>query len=177
MPTLARKRASLFVTFAAIAVLAALLAWGLPGQRREPAPDVTFELLDGSRQSLADWRGHAVLVNFWATTCAPCIEELPDLRALHRRWHSYGLEIVGVAMPYDPPSYVQAFQERHALPYPIALDVTGTLTRAFKNVQAVPTSFLIDTDGTVLYTHIGRLDIARIERILRRRLEGETEDS
>jgi len=177
MPTLARKRVSLFATFAAVVLLAALLAWGLPGQRGEPAPEVTFELLDGTRQALADWRGRAVLVNFWATTCAPCIEELPELRALHRRWNSYGLEIIGVAMPYDPPSYVQAFQQRYALPYPIALDVTGTVTRAFKKVLAVPTSFLIDTDGTIVYTHVGRLDSARIERILRRRLDGEGDDS
>jgi len=176
MPTLARQRASLFVTFAAAILLAGLLAWGLPGGRHEAAPDVTFELLDGRRQALADWRGHVVLVNFWATTCAPCIEELPELRALYQRWNGYGLEMVGVAMPYDPPSYVQSFQQRHALPYPIALDVAGTVTRAFRHVQAVPTSFLIGADGTMLYEHVGRLDSARIERILRRHLDGETDD-
>jgi len=176
MPTLARKRVSLFATFAAAIVFAGLLAWGLPSERHRPAPDVTFEMLDGRQLALADWRGRMVLVNFWATTCAPCVEELPELRTLYRRWNSYGLEVVGVAMPYDPPNYVQRFQDENRLPYPIALDAAGNVTRAFQHVQVVPTSFLIGTDGTVLYEHVGRLDSGRIERLLRRHLDGEADE-
>lgn len=158
-----RRRASLLVVFGLIALLGALAALLLPG-RRDTAPDVTFTLLDGRTQALSALRGRPVLVSFWATSCAPCIEELPDLVRLYRELKPKGFELIAVAMPYDPPLHVQDFVRRHDVPYPVALDVSGAAARAFEKVEFIPIAFLIDPGGEIVLRHIGKLDIERVRK-------------
>lgn len=138
----------------------------LPNYRLRPAPDVTFTLLDGRALTLAELRGRPVLVNFWSPTCAPCVEELPDLARLHGELAAHGLQLVGVASPQDPPLAVQAFAQGRALPYPIALDVDGRVASAFGNIRFIPTTLLIDPKGHIVYRQTGKLDIERARRIM-----------
>src|SRR3989344_8833128 len=81
---LTRQRASMLAVLQSVALLAALIVWVLPGLQRTPAPAVEFGLLDGSRASLAELRGRPVLLVFWATSCPPCVDEVPDLVKLHQ---------------------------------------------------------------------------------------------
>jgi len=133
-------------------------------------PQAEFPLLDGGKTSLAELRGKPVLVAFWATSCKPCVEELPDLVKLYKELHPKGFELIAVAMPYDPPLNVQIFVRERKVPYPVALDVEGKIVRAFDGVPYVPMAFILDTNGKIAYQQAGKLDIAKARRIIEREL-------
>jgi len=154
----------------AVALISAS-AFFLPRPTARPAPDVAFTLLDGGSASLRALRGRPVLISFWATTCAICVAEQPELAALYRELHPLGLEMIGVAMPYDPPIQVQDFVRTRDVPFPIALDVQGQATRAFAGVSVTPTAFLLDPDGNIVFSQVGKLDTGRVRRIIVRQLE------
>lgn len=145
------------------AALAGPLAWWLSPARL--APEVAFTPLSRGPKTLAELRGRPVLVSFWATTCPPCVEELPDLLQLYRELKPRGLELVAVAMPYDPPLYVERFTRQHALPWPVALDVDGAVARAF-GVAYAPTAFLIGPGGEIVFQQTGKLDTIQARRII-----------
>jgi len=144
-----------------LATVAVGLRWvpGLPS----PAPKVVFQLIDGRRLELARLSGHPVLVNFWSTSCAPCLEEMPRLSQLYRRLSPKGLEMVGVAMPFDRPDIVVKVSRGEGLPYPVALDLNGELARAFGGIAATPTSILVDGSGMIVLRRQGPLDVAVLE--------------
>jgi thiol-disulfide isomerase/thioredoxin len=157
---------------------AALLAAGFAAMpwlvtRPRPAPDVQLTLLDGSQPRVADLRGRVVLVNFWSTTCAPCMEEMPTLIEFHRRNAPRGLMTVAVAMKHDRPDMVLGMSQRRQFPFDVALDLQGEVARAFFNTEVTPTKYLIDPQGQVVRTHVGRTDFAdlqaRIDDLLRGR--------
>jgi peroxiredoxin len=125
-------------------------------------PDIVLPGIDGKELRLADYRGRPLLVTFWATTCPACLREMPHLIDLHRELAPRGLEIIGIAMYYDPPSNVLALRDTRHLPYPIALDLHADAARAFGEVRLTPTSFLIAPDGRIVYRKTGALDLARL---------------
>lgn len=138
--------------------------------RPEPAPDLAYTLLDGSRSSTAALRGRVVLVNFWATSCAVCVREMPQIVATHERFASRGLQTLAVAMQYDAPAAVAAFAERRRLPFGVVIDNTGTLAQGLGPVRGTPTLLLIDRRGRVAERIVGAPDFAalhdRIEALL-----------
>ncbi len=131
-------------------------------ERQPPAPDVDFTLIDGSRLSLKSLQGKPVLVFFWATTCKICIAKTPEMNQLYRNLKPKGLEMIAVAMPYDPPTRVVEFAEKLEMPYPVALDHQAEIVRAFGNVKVTPTTFLINVDGTIAWRKHGKLDTDRL---------------
>ncbi|MGZ8249177.1 MAG: TlpA family protein disulfide reductase [Methylomagnum sp.] len=153
-------------------LLAVLVGAGVGGWwlTRDRAPNVEFTTLKGERIRLRDWRGQPVLVAFWASDCRACLEEMPDLAALHRDYGPRGLRVITVAMPYDPPNRVVALAEGRQLPYNVALDPLGRLIEAFGRVELVPNSFLIAPDGRIVLHGLGRIHAAelgaQIERLL-----------
>lgn len=140
-------------------------------QRPPPAPSTTLTLIDGSQVSLAALRGRPVLVNFWSTTCRICLHEMPRLATLYAELEPAGLEIIAIAMPYDPPVRVAAYAKQRRLPYLVALDIDGKALRAFGGVRGTPAWFLIAPDGTIAMRQYGELDTNglrnRIERLLK----------
>ena len=169
-----KRRATLLAVLTVIAALAWAASQLFPSAS---APSGTeFVLLDGRKLSLRALRGRPVLVNFWATTCAPCMDELPDLVQLYEKWHPLGFELIAVAMPYDPPSLVQDFVRRHAVPYPVALDVDGRITQAFDGVSFVPVTYLVAPNGKIALRYTGRLDIVKTRRIIMKYLQGTSPD-
>ena len=157
-----------------ILIAAAALAWVgiLLFFPLSSAPDTEFVLLDGRKISMQSLRGRPVMISFWATTCPPCVEEIPDFMRLYNAWHPLGFELIAVAMPYDPPTRVQEFVQRHQLPYPVALDIDGRITSAFGGVPYVPAAFLIAPNGTIEMNTTGRLDIDKAQRIIAKYLKG-----
>jgi peroxiredoxin len=95
---------------------------------------------------------------------------MPDLVRLYEQLSPRGLEIVGVAMPYDRPDRVVEMARSKGLNYPVALDVGGEITRAFGEIRGTPTSFLIDPDGNILFRRLGPLEPERLHRQLERLL-------
>jgi thiol-disulfide isomerase/thioredoxin len=152
-------------SFLALTVLLSIagLGWRVldPSPLRH-APDLTFSTLEGRQLRLDALRGRPVLINFWATSCASCVRELPHLAELYRELASRGLEIIGVAMPYDPPNRVVAMSRREAIPYPVALDIRGNALSAFGGVNLTPTSILVGPDGLILDRSTGALDMERL---------------
>lgn len=130
----------------------------------KPAPELDFTTLEGREIQLAGLRGQPVLVTFWATTCPGCMEEMPHLIELYHELAPRGLEIIGVAMAYDPPNQVKTVQERFQVPYPIVLDLQEEAARAFGDVRLTPTSFLISPDGRIVRQKIGEMDMERLRR-------------
>ena len=140
----------------------AVMPWFLT--RPRPAPEVQFTLLDGSQPTVAGLRGQVVLVSFWSTTCAPCMEEMPVLIDFHRRNAPRGLKTIAVAMKQDRPDMVLSFVQRRQLPFDIALDVQGDVAQAFFRTEVTPTKYLIDPQGNVVRRHVGRTDFADLQQ-------------
>ncbi len=141
-----------------MAVAIPLLTWLL--LRPAPmAPELRFTTIQGQAISLAEMRNRAVLVTFWATTCASCLEEMPHLLQLYREFHDQGLEIIGIAMNYDPPNRVVQLAQQRQLPYPIVLDTGERAARAFGNIRVTPSHILIAPGGRITHKTTGPLDM------------------
>ena len=136
------------------------------GSRVEQAPAVSYTLLDGRRTELAALRGHVVLVNFWATSCAPCVEEIPEIVANWRRFSPQGFETLAVSMQYDPPALVSNFAQARALPFGVAIDNTGEIAQRLGNVQFTPTSLLINKRGEIVKRWLGKTDFAALAPLI-----------
>ncbi len=120
-----------------------------------PAPQYGARSLDGDSVSLAGFRGRAVLLNFWATWCAPCRQETPFLQSLYARFSSRGLVIVGVSMDTDEArDQVQEFVREFGVTYPVLVDPEMRGMETYK-VIGLPASFLVDWDGILRWMGIG----------------------
>ena len=117
-----------------------------PGAVRE-APPLQLQDLRGETRSLGDYRGNVVLVNFWASWCGPCIQEIPSLRALYAKMAGARFEILAVNVK-EGRFKVHKFSRLVEMPFPILLDPDGEAFAAW-DAQVLPTSFLIDAEGRV----------------------------
>jgi peroxiredoxin len=134
------------------------------------APQVVFTSIQGEKLSTADLRGRVVLVNFWATDCPVCVKEMPRLVQTYRSYAPKGLELIAVAMRYDPPNYVLDYTDRNKLPFKVALDPMGDLAKAFDGVQLTPTTVLIDKHGKVVQRILGEPDFGKLEKLIEQKL-------
>lgn len=120
---------------------------------------------------MADLRGRVALVNFWATDCAVCVKEMPQLVATYEKYRARGFETVAVAMRHDPPNHVVAFVERHALPFTVALDPVGALAQAFGDVKLTPMTFLIDRRGNIAARIPGEPEFGSLHSLIEAKLK------
>lgn len=146
-------------------VLVFATVWFMPAGLRQ-APPLVGQTLDGHTVTLEQLRGKPVLVTFWATTCPACIEEMPHLIELYRELHPRGLELIGVAMSYDPAEQVRAMAQQRQIPYPIILDSRGQIAREFDNVRLTPTTVLISPDGRIVQYRLGPLDLPKLRETI-----------
>jgi cytochrome c biogenesis protein CcmG/thiol:disulfide interchange protein DsbE len=121
-----------------------------PGQ---PAPDFALELLDGSSLALGDLQGQVVVINFWATWCPPCEDELPDLQAVWEEVRERGAVFVGIAFEEDEAD-VREMTSEFGITYPLGLDVEDRISIAY-GITGVPETFVIDAAGNVAGVHVG----------------------
>ncbi len=134
------------------------------------APDVTFISIDGQKISSADLRGKVVMVNFWATSCATCVKEMPAMVDTYNKFKSQGLEFVAVAMSYDRPDYVLNYTQTRQLPFKVALDSGGDLAKQFGDVAMTPTTFVIGKDGEILKRYVGEPEFPALHQLLQKAL-------
>lgn len=129
----------------------------------QPAPALELPDLAGHTHRLADYRGHRVLLNFWATWCVPCLKEMPALDQAHAKFAQNGAIVLGIAM--DEPTRVRAFVADHPVRYPILLGQMASPSTSLvfgDRAQVLPYSVLVGADGRVIATQRGPLDEARL---------------
>lgn len=134
------------------------------------APHSTFVLLDGSKQTTADFKGKVTLVNFWATSCVTCVAEMPQVTSTYNKYHAKGYDTVAVAMSYDPPSYVVNYAQSRALPFKVAIDNTGAVAKAWGDVQLTPTTYLLNKRGEIVKQYVGAPDFAALHQLIEKLL-------
>lgn len=128
----------------------------------DPAPPIVGTTLDGGPFDLTSLRGRPVIVNFWASWCGPCRDELPLFRAKLAEHEAEGLAIVGV-MYRDEADLAQAFATGFGVTWPTVVDPSGTLASAYR-VVAPPQTYFIDRAGVVRSIQIGEVRAADFER-------------
>jgi peroxiredoxin len=124
-----------------------------------PAPDFTFPGLDGKKVSLADYKGKVVLLNIWATWCAPCVEEMPSMEKLYQELKDEDFELLAVSVDETGIEAVAPFMKKHKLGFPVLLDTVGDIKSLYQ-VTGIPESFIIDKNGMIIEKIIGPRDWA-----------------
>jgi thiol-disulfide isomerase/thioredoxin len=131
----------------------------------DPAPDFNLISLDGKPLTLADARGKVILLNFWATWCGPCRAEVPDLVTLQQRYEGR-LQVIGLNVDDEDAAVVQKYIDETGINYPVAM-TPDKVREEYGGIAALPTSFLVDTEGRVVQKHVGLWDLAYFETEIR----------
>lgn len=132
---------------------------------RVQTDELVMHDLDGAALSLAELKGKVVLMNFWATWCGPCRQEIPDLMALAARYGDH-LEVIGISLDEGGAAVVRAFAEELSISYPLVM-TTAAITEQFPGVYALPTTFVLDPTGGIAQTHVGLVSPAILEQEVR----------
>lgn len=133
------------------------------------APDFNLLTLDGQKVKLSDYRGKAVLLNFWATWCPPCKVEMPWFADLQKQYAKDGLVVLGVAMDDSEPSQIAKFASELGVNYTVLLG-TDKVSDDYGDVQYLPTTFFIGRNGAIVDKLTGLLDRKDIEDDVRKTL-------
>ena len=120
-----------------------------------PAPDFSLHAMSGPNMRLKDQRGRVVMVNFWATWCAPCRQEMPQLNRLYEKYRSSGFVLLGVNVDEDS-SKAADVAAKLGITFPVLLDADKSVSKLY-DLSTMPSTVLIDRDGRVRYVHRGYL--------------------
>ena len=126
--------------------------------QKKLVPQIDMLTISGETISTKDLKGSVYLVNFWATDCPGCIEEMPGLIDTFNKYKNKNFTVIAVSMFYDPPSRVLSYTEKYKLPFPVTLDLDKNIMNSFDDIKLTPTSVLINKKGQVVNTIIGVLD-------------------
>jgi cytochrome c biogenesis protein CcmG, thiol:disulfide interchange protein DsbE len=118
------------------------------------APDWQLKDLDGQTVKLSDFKGKAVIFDFWAIWCGPCRAQIPALKELQKQYAAQGLTVVGVNTDYDEASNVKSFVMQVGINYPVVLSDEKTAAD-YGGVTAIPAAFVIDRQGNIVTSHLG----------------------
>jgi len=117
------------------------------------APNFTLKSLNGKNLKLSEMTGNVVLINFWASWCGPCREEMPLLNALHKKYEPLGFTVLGVNVEEDVKK-ARGFLKNFPVDFPVLLDNTNRVSKQY-NVIAMPTTVVVDRDGKMRFLHQG----------------------
>ncbi len=145
-------------------LLVLVLAVLLSACSGDKAPNITATgFIDSQQQINLFAPNKPVLVNFWATTCPSCIEEIPGLIALQQAFGNK-IAVVGVAMDYDEPTQLRAFATQRNLPYLIVHDSNQQIARGFGNIYVTPTNILLNAQGEIVWKGVGTPDFTALSQ-------------
>lgn len=140
----------------------------LTGKDRKPAPAITGTDLDGGKVSLAQYRGKVVVLNFWASWCAPCRAESPTLEALYEKHKKAGTQFLGVNIK-DDRTAAQAFARKQKIAYPSVYDQSGEVALGFRDTvppKAIPSTIVVDAQGRVSGRIIGEATYDGLDKLI-----------
>lgn len=126
-----------------------------------PAPDFALADLRGNTVRLSDLRGKVVFINFWASWCGPCQQEMPEIEKVYQKYVDKGVVFLGVDIQ-ESSSVVRQFVQRGGYNWTFLLDATGLVTSRY-GVTAIPTSFFVDRNGVIREVYLGALDKRGVE--------------
>lgn len=141
-----------------------------PPDGREEAPEIRLATVEGGEVSSRDFLGQVVVLDFWATWCAPCHEQAEILADLHEEIEGEGVQILSIDVS-EKEEKVRAFMEKNPAPYPVLLDVEGKVSDSFK-VMALPTMVILDRRGRIAYSSTGVTSGNELLRVIEGELAG-----
>ena len=122
-------------------------------EMNKPAPDFTLKSNSGKNLKLSESRGEVILLNFWASWCGPCRQEMPLLEGLHNKYKDFGFKVMGVNVEEDSKEAIKILKEIK-VNFPVVFDTSNKVSELYK-VSAMPSTVLIDRDGNMRYLHKG----------------------
>lgn len=126
-----------------------------------------FITLNGKKLQIPAPKKDLTWVNFWSISCPPCLQEMPVLEDIHQKYKlSNHIKIVTIAMNYDAPHLLKEVQSRLKLSIPIGLDLDGKISDDFSKNMPIPSHYLIDEKGNILYSHVGSINTQQVEQTL-----------
>jgi peroxiredoxin len=141
-----------------------------PSETNHPAaPPFSLTDINGQKLDLASYRGKVLLLDFWATWCAPCRTEIPHFIEMQNRYSSQGLQIIGISLD-DSEKPVKKFYSEQKMNYPVAVG-DDKLADAYGGVLGLPVAFIIDREGRILYKHTGETAAEVFEKEIREALK------
>lgn len=160
------------IGFAAVVLVTAQVLIGIHlYQQEKRIPQQQGKTFTGQTINVIDSReGHLTLVNFWASSCLPCIKEMPDFIDLHRSYRGKPLSIVGITMPFDQSDLSLAILKSFNVPWHNVLDPMGKHIGAFGDIKAVPTTLLLDHEGRTLWRQEGPVNFTQLRQHINRHL-------
>jgi thiol-disulfide isomerase/thioredoxin len=157
------------IRIAGLGVLVVALSCGLSCRPRVSSPTppngpIGFVFDDGKRASVSDYTGKVLLLNFYATWCGPCREEMPHLVALHQKYESQGLQIIGLNVGGEEDyEEVPAFKQEFRIPFPLAIPDDDFADRYLSVNRNIPQSFVIDRHGKIVRHFLGFSEYSAVE--------------
>lgn len=146
-----------------------LLAAAALGAEAQPAPEWTLQDPEGREVSSKQFAGKVVVVDFWATWCGPCVEEIPGYVALQKKYGRDGLVVVGVSLDRGGPAKVKRFMEENGINYVVVMGDAG-IGEAFGGIEAIPTTFLVSRDGRIVHRKMGAWAHDKYEELVKKHL-------
>ncbi|MDX1585654.1 MAG: TlpA disulfide reductase family protein [Balneolaceae bacterium] len=140
-----------------------------PAKKEAKAQDFSVTLLDGETFTLSRQQGKVVIMNIWATWCAPCHDETPDFVDLYNEYKDEGLVILGVSIDEQGKSVVKPFVEKYEVNYPMVID-DGTIMDKYGPTMGIPTTYIINKKGNLQYFAVGALTQKELEPRINRLL-------
>lgn len=129
----------------------------------KPAPAWDLKDLEGKTVTSSDYTGKVVVLDFWATWCLPCREEIPGFVNLHKKYQREGLVVIGVSMDDDGPTPLKAFVKKFGVNYPVLVG-DDRISMDFGDITALPTTLVIDRQGRIVSRHVGFTEAAKFEK-------------
>ena len=127
------------------------------------APAWELQDLDGKPVKSTDFKGKVVILDFWATWCPPCREEIPGFVKLQKKYEAQGLVIVGIALDDGGAATVKKFAQKSGINYPVLMG-NDRVSQAFGGIEALPTTFILDREGKIAGRHIGLTKAEEFEK-------------
>jgi peroxiredoxin len=147
------SKISLFKRCAMAAIVLGSSAFAAGGDAAGPAPAFTLTTLAGQPDGLSQYKGQVVMVNFWATWCGPCQQEMPLLDQMYKKYKPAGFTLIGVNVDKESPA-VKELLARKPVSFPVLLDPANQVSKAY-HVDEMPSSVIIDRKGQIRYIHRG----------------------
>ncbi len=160
------NRTTKALTILSLGILAVVLTFNFLIARvnDQAAPEFTLIALDGTEVTLRDFEGKVLFLNFWATWCSPCRQEIPGFLEIYDKYKDEGMEILGVSLDRQGPDVIKPFAEKMKITYPLAM-ANNEIMQAYQPGQYIPATIIIDREGNIQNKHVGYMDKTQVEKM------------